>query len=464
MRLSALDMGLHLQDTRRRSLCRPVSDVCSRLRSTIPAIPALVFLLAALSGGCGNDSDHAAQSPGETGVQTAQTEDFWWSWRDTVRQGDTLWDILDRHRVYMSDINRFMRGTRSNGVFSWRRLRPGQVLEGNHDELGTLRSLLYVQNAESVFMLEPQADSVAVRSVPVEKEILLRRLRAVVNLTVHGALHKAGGNSFLLHQLSEVLSWDVDFYTDPRSGDTLDLLVEEIYIGGSFYRFGDIQRVVYTGETVTSEGVRFQTSTKSYPEYFDPEGRNLRKSFLKSPLNYSRISSRFSRRRYHPILKIYRPHLGVDYAAPTGTPVVAVSDGEVMEARWNGGFGKYVEIRHNPSITTTYGHLSGYAKGVRRGVRVRQGQVIGYVGSTGLATGPHLDFRVIRDGRHVDPLRLKNPPADPLPEQDKAAFRAHRQRLMTLMESMEPGERRPPPEPAALAADIKGSEHSPSSP
>jgi murein DD-endopeptidase MepM/ murein hydrolase activator NlpD len=298
----------------------------------------------------------------------------------------------------------------------------------------------------------------------VEKEILLRRLKTVVNLTVDGAIRRAGGNSFLLHQLSEVLSWDVDFYTDPRSGDTLDLLVEEIYVDDTFYRFGDIQRVVYSGRQVTTEGIRFQSSGKNHSEYFDRDGRNLRKSFLKSPLNYSRISSRFSRRRLHPILRVYRPHLGVDYAAPSGTPVVAVAEGEVQDARWNGGFGKYVKIRHNPSICTTYGHLKGFAKGIRRGTRVRQGQVIGYVGSTGLSTGPHLDFRVIRDGRYVDPLRLKNPPAEPLPREDLPRFQAYRERLLDIMDSIEPGERHPMPELVVLTAELGAPDPSPSSP
>jgi murein DD-endopeptidase MepM/ murein hydrolase activator NlpD len=462
MRLSAQDMQSREMSTRWRPLSHPVSVPISRAGVGLLILPIALFLLL-FSPGCGKKSGQGAQRQGAAS-EVADAHDFWSAWRDTVRPGDTLWDILDRNQVYIADINRFMLQTESNGIFSWRRLRPGQVLEGNHDELGALRSVLYVQNAENVFMLESEGDSVAVKAVPVEKEVQLRRLKTVVNLTVDGALRNVGGNSYLLHQLSEILSWDVDFYTDPRSGDTLDVLVEEIYIDGTFYRFGDVLRVVYSGEQVTTEGVRFQSSARNNPEYFDPEGRNLRKSFLKSPLNYSRISSRFSKRRFHPILKTYRPHLGVDYAAPRGTPVVAVSDGEILEARWNGGFGYFVKVRHNPSITTTYGHLRGFAKGIRRGSRVRQGEVIGYVGSTGLSTGPHLDFRVIRDGHYVDPLRVKNPPANPLPKEDVPEFQEHRKKLMAIMGALQPGNRRPMPELAVLAQDLQGPEAPPSSP
>jgi len=165
-------------------------------------------------------------------------------------------------------------------------------------------------------------------------------------------------------------------------------------------------------------------------QYYDAEGNSLQRVFLKSPLNYRRISSYFSRRRFHPILKIYRPHYGVDYAAPTGTPVVTIGDGRVVYAGWKGGLGRYVEIRHNNVYTSCYGHLSRFAKGIRRGARVRQGQVIGYVGATGLATGPHLDFRVKRFGSYVNPLTVDYPRAEPLPEDKKDEFFARRDSIL----------------------------------
>lgn len=429
------------------------ANIGARLPHWIFAPALAAFLLA----GCGGGGDRVgkAGSDESPGAEELTAESFWTTWRDTVRNGDTLWDILDRNQVYIADINRFLSRATGEHV-AWRRLKPGQVLEGAHDELGSLRRMLYVKSREEVFRIELDGDSLWVDNVEVEKEIHLRRLRAVVNLTVDGALRRAGGDGTLLREIADVLSWDVDFYADPRKGDTLDVLVEEIEIEGEFYRFGDIQRIIYTGGKVKTDGTRYQRNGKDHAEYFDRDGRNLRKSFLKSPIRYSRISSRFSRRRFHPILRVYRPHLGVDYAAPVGTPVVAIADGEVIQAGWNGGFGNFIKIRHNASVSTGYGHLRAYAKGLRRGTRVRQGETIGYVGSTGLSTGPHLDFRVIRDGRYIDPLKMKNPPASPLTEEELPKFQAQRARLVALMESLDPGERSPIPEPVVLAAEVGG--------
>jgi murein DD-endopeptidase MepM/ murein hydrolase activator NlpD len=407
-------------------------------------IRAGCFLLLSFLAACGGGTGRGPDSQGaQAGIDRDDPEAYWTSWRDTVRQGDTLWDILDRQRVYMTDINKLLRNARNDGPFSWRRLKPGQVLEGTHDDLGSLRRVRYIQSPEEVFALEFSSDSILVAPVDVEKDVYWARLKAVVNNTVDGALRAAGGNHLLVDQLAEMLSWDVDFYTDPRRGDTIDVLVEEIYIDGEFFRFGDVQRVVYAGEKIRTEGIFYDPQGQGDGEYYDPAGRNLRKSFLKSPLNYSRISSRYSTRRFHPILKRHRPHLGVDYAAPSGTPVVAVADGEVEDARWNGGYGRYVKIRHSPSLATTYGHFQSIAKGIKKGVRVKQNQVIGYVGSSGLSTGPHLDFRVQRDGRFVDPLTFKKPPADPLPAGDRPRFEARLNQLAAEMGRLRPGQRIP---------------------
>ncbi|MBD3335647.1 MAG: peptidoglycan DD-metalloendopeptidase family protein [Candidatus Eisenbacteria bacterium] len=428
----------------------------------------LVCLLLALAAGAGMLGCGETE-PRETPVVEAEPEpapdpeQFWTAWTDTVRRGDTLWDILHRHNVYVAEMNRVLRAVERDGPFSWRSLRPGHRFRGFHDELGALRRVLYTRSAEEVYRLDVTPDTVTVAQVEVARDVYWRRLRAVVNSTVDGALRRVGGDAQLLHQLAQTLSWDVDFFTDPRRGDTLDVLVEEIYVDGEFIRFGDILRVIYSGDQVRTEGTQFKPAGWAAREFFDSEGRNLRKSFLKSPLNYRRISSRFTHRRMHPILKVYRPHLGVDYAAPAGTPVVAVGDGEVVRAGWNGGFGRYVKIRHNASVSTTYGHLRAIARGVRRGARVQQNQVIGYVGSTGLSTGPHLDFRVVRNGQYIDPLRMKNPPAEPIPEQELPQFLAQRDRLAEAMAALEPGARCrvvpgsvPPQESLAALRDAAG--------
>jgi murein DD-endopeptidase MepM/ murein hydrolase activator NlpD len=185
--------------------------------------------------------------------------------------------------------------------------------------------------------------------------------------------------------------------------------------------------------------------------YYDAGGRSLRKFFLKSPLNYRRISSHFTHRRLHPITRTYRPHLGVDYAAPTGTPVVALGSGRVVKVGWIKGYGNTVQIRHNETYLTQYAHLSRFARGLKAGSRVQQGELVGYVGQTGHATGPHLDFRVQENGKWVNPLGLASGPAEPLPATEADAFRAAAARALEVMGSLRAGASVPAPPPAAPA-------------
>jgi murein DD-endopeptidase MepM/ murein hydrolase activator NlpD len=178
----------------------------------------------------------------------------------------------------------------------------------------------------------------------------------------------------------------------------------------------------------------FRFTQNDEESYFDDKGKSLKKAFLKAPLKFSRISSVFSFSRFHPVLKIYRPHFGVDYAAPTGTPVVSIGDGTVIAKAYQpAGGGNYLKIKHNSLYTTSYMHLSGFGPGISQGVRVRQGQVIGYVGATGLASGPHLDFRVFMGGSPVDPLKVKAPPTEPVSEKYMASYTTHRDSMMTKL-------------------------------
>jgi len=209
---------------------------------------------------------------------------------------------------------------------------------------------------------------------------------------------------------------------DLRAGDTFQTLIEEKWLDGKFVRHGRIlaARMVNQGRTFWG----FYFEGKGTPAgYFDGGGRSLRKAFLKSPLKFTRISSGFSHGRLHPILQIYRPHLGVDYAAPTGTPVRAVADGRIALAGWEGGFGNLVKIQHNGTYTSMYGHLSRFAPGIKTGTTVRQGQLIGFVGATGLATGPHLDFRLVKGGQFINPLKVNFVDGEPVNKGDAATFR-----------------------------------------
>jgi murein DD-endopeptidase MepM/ murein hydrolase activator NlpD len=221
-------------------------------------------------------------------------------------------------------------------------------------------------------------------------------------------------------KLSDIYAWDIDFSRDMRNGDTVKVIVEELWVGEAFKGYGDIlaAEIINNGKTHTA----YRFKSNDYTDYYDRKGKSLRKALLKSPLKFKYISSRFSKRRLHPKLRIYRPHLGVDYSAPSGTPVSASGSGTIRFAGYKGQNGRMVRIKHNGGYETYYGHLSRIPKKVRKGKKVSQGDIIGYVGSTGLATGPHLDYRIKFNGRFVDPLKIKLPRGKSIPKNLMASF------------------------------------------
>ncbi len=258
-----------------------------------------------------------------------------------------------------------------------------------------------------------------------ERAVRIYHVDGELDGSLEGSIMRAGGDSRLAILMSEVLQWDLDFTRDLRLGDRFRVIYETVYLDGAYDSLGGISALVYDNGDRRLEAYRYGGEGR----YYDGDGRPLRKMFLRSPMRYSRVTSRFSHRRFHPVLKRYRPHYGVDYGAPTGTPVRATANGTVVFAGWDGGGGRTVKIRHPNGFLTAYLHLSRFARGISPGRSVRQGEVIGYVGATGLATGPHLDYRVQRGGRWIDPLSLKSEPAEPLPEEQLADFFAHRDSL-----------------------------------
>lgn len=260
--------------------------------------------------------------------------------------------------------------------------------------------------------------------------------------TASGTINSSLWNCFIENKLdvglglalADVYAWTIDFY-GLQKGDNFTVTYEEVYVEQKMIGIDKIlaSRFQHGGKDFFA--YRFEQNGKG--EFFDEKGQSLQRSFLKAPLKFSRISSRFTKSRMHPILRISRPHYGVDYSAPKGTPVVALGDGRVAEVTYKGGYGKFISIRHNSVYTTTYAHLSGYAKGIKSGVHVSQGQVIGYVGSTGLSTGPHLDFRVYKNGSPTDPLKMESPPAKPVEAVNMNAFRRFVQNIDSTLHTRE---------------------------
>ena len=264
---------------------------------------------------------------------------------------------------------------------------------------------------------------------PFRRSASLSRVSGELVGSLEESIRRAGGESILAYEMADVLQWDLDFNRDLRAGDTFDVLYEVQYLDGAYDSVGAVHALSYNNAGRVMEAYRFGEDGG----YYDAEGRPLKKLFLRSPMRYSRVTSGFSARRFHPILKTYRPHYGVDYGAPTGTPARVTANGVVTFAGWDRGGGKTVKVRHPNNFLTAYLHLSRFAKGISPGRRVAQGEVIGYVGATGLATAPHLDYRVQQNGRWINPLALKSEPAEPIPEERKPDFDLWRERLQLAL-------------------------------
>ncbi|MCE5204686.1 MAG: peptidoglycan DD-metalloendopeptidase family protein [Porphyromonadaceae bacterium] len=270
------------------------------------------------------------------------------------------------------------------------------------------------------------------------KPVTLHRRYAEKTITssMWNAIIESGASPLLAMKLSDIYTWQIDFF-DIKEGDSFRLIYDEAWIDDTtFVDIVDVAGAVFSHQGQEYMAIPFQQD--SIREYFDADGNSLRKEFLKAPLDFFRISSKFSNARFHPVLKRYRPHHGVDYAAPSGTPVKTVGDGVVIEKSYQrGGAGNYLKIKHNNAYSTTYMHLSRFAKGIQKGTHVRQGEVIGYVGSTGLSTGPHLDYRVYKNNQPINPLKMEAPPSHPVKPELRDSFLMVRQNLMQLMDSLQ---------------------------
>ena len=320
-------------------------------------------------------------------------------------------------------------------VFNLRHVRAGNQVAVGRSVLGELRGVRYRIDTDRVLWIAPRGDEFhsEIHTIPSETHT------AGVSGEIHGSLWEsildAGERPELAMRLAEIFGWDLDFYTDPRPGDTFRLVLEKkTFADGSIASYGRILAAEYNNGGRAYRAVLFRDAS-GHAAYYTPEGKSMKKAFLHSPLKFAApISSHYSTHRFHPILKQTRPHLGIDYAAPTGTPVQAIGDGRVTFAGLKGGAGNLVEIQHNNGYTTYYMHLSRVL--VRSGQRVEQGQRIGLVGMTGLATGPHLDFRIQHTRQFLNFERLPLPPAGPVEKRDWNEFAGARDRALAQMPAL----------------------------
>ncbi len=313
-----------------------------------------------------------------------------------------------------------------------KRLFPGTEFRGTLTPLGSLERLEVVFDRRNEVHLNISAEGILVARIerPIASEVM--RLEGVVESSLFGAMDGAGGDPELAVRIAEVYQWDIDFLRDIRKGDTFIVVADRQTVEGEFYGWGTVFATRFVNNGRTLDAVVYPDDSGRLG-YYDLEGQPLRKQFLRSPLKFSRVTSRFSMNRFHPVLRRRMPHYGVDYGAPTGTPVHVTADGTVTLAARKGGGGNMVTVRHTNGYETNYLHLSRYGKGVRRGTRVSQGQIIGYVGSTGLSTGSHLDYRVTLNGKWINPLAISSPAVKPLSESRLQRFLAHALAVLSLI-------------------------------
>jgi murein DD-endopeptidase MepM/ murein hydrolase activator NlpD len=341
-------------------------------------------------------------------------------WREErIRRGDTVGTILARLGVDDPEALNYLLQARD--VRSLYQLVPGRAVRAVTTTGGRLERLAYL-NTDGKRLLVERTDSgfQATEEMPA-MEARVAQTSGEITSSLFAATDAAGLHENIAIQLADIFSSDIDFHRDLRKGDRFSVIYEANYSDGEFVGVGRVQAAEFINQGRVYRAVYFQDD-EGRGGFYTPEGRNVRKAFLRSPLEFSRITSGFSSSRFHPVLKTWRAHHGIDYGAPTGTRVRATADGVVTEVGWSGGYGKVVKVRHPNGYGTLYGHLSGYADGVQRGKRVVQGQVIGYVGSTGLATGPHLHYEFLVNGRQANPMRLALPPGPPITERLRAAF------------------------------------------
>ncbi|MEI6061965.1 MAG: peptidoglycan DD-metalloendopeptidase family protein [Bacteroidota bacterium] len=338
--------------------------------------------------------------------------------RDEIKSGENLGAIFSRLGVEQRIVGNL--NTYTDGIFDIRKLRAGNTYTAMMSNTGDnkLKYFVYAVNDTSYVIFDFR-DSLHVHKGAKEVVRKLKSTSGIINSSLWATLQESGTDPNVAVALANIYQWSIDFYAIQK-GDAFKLIYEELSVDGRPVSMGEIHAAVFLHSGKEYYALRFEQGNGV--DYFDENGQNLRKEFLKAPLKFSRITSKFSNSRFHPILRIRRPHHGVDYAAPKGTPVHTIGNGTIVKAAYAGGAGRLVAIKHNNGYTTSYMHLAGFGPGIHPGASVSQGQVIGYVGSSGLSTGPHLDFRIYKNNVAIDPLKVESPPALPVSEKYKAGF------------------------------------------
>jgi len=375
-------------------------------------------------------ADEALPSPATVPAQSAPGPETAWI-TATVRNGDNLSNMFGRLGLRSQELHSIL--ALGGETRALKTLYPGEEIRLQTASDGTLLALSYDVNESRTLWVERGQNGFSSRVVEHPLETRVTQASGIINDSLFLASQRAGLGDNLTMELAGIFGWDIDFSLDIRSGDRFSVVYEEVYKNGERLRDGGILAAEFVNRDKVYRAVRY-TDAGGNAQFYSPDGKSLRKAFLRSPVAFTRVSSKFSLGRMHPILNRIRSHKGVDYAAPTGTPVKSTGDGKIAFRGVKGGYGNAVIVQHGSRYSTLYGHLSRFARGMTPGTRVTQGQVIGYVGMTGLATGPHLHYEFHVDGVHRNPLTVPFPDASPLPAQHLAEFTRESQPLLARLD------------------------------
>ena len=353
------------------------------------------------------------------GNATASTTPTHFWHNNHIQRGDTIAEIL--HRMNVSDADAAQYIMSDQAAAPLRQLRIGQAIQAETNSDGRLLALRFLDNSGSQIVIEKNVDGFNTSTLPANLEKRLFMRTGEISSTLFAATDQAGLPDAAANQMVEIFSGDIDFHRDLRKGDKFTVVYEMNFSNGEPVRAGRVVAAEFINQGETFRVVHYQADN-NHGDYYAPDGKSVRKAFLRSPLEFSRVSSGFSLSRLHPVLGTWRSHKGVDYAAATGTKVKVTADGIVSFVGKQGGYGNVVMVSHQNRYTTVYGHLSRFASGLRRGQRIAQGDIIGYVGKTGLASGPHLHYEFKINGQQRDPLRVALPDAAPVARAQMDAF------------------------------------------
>ena len=416
-----------------------VKNTVIHYRLRILFLTSLIFLVYSCRNSIKENSLSLSEPPDTSAIARPDTTVFMYGIPSDsfdlvaghIKRNGFLSSILLEHGVKMEEIDLAMKN--SAMVFDVRKIRSGNnyTLFLKKDSTARASYLVYEHDPTTCYVFSFN-DSLNI--TPYRKEVhkVIKYASATIETSLLHAMLACGLHPSLVVELSDIFAWSIDFF-GLQKGDSFKVIYEEMSIDDKPLGVGKIFGAQFSGSGSTIYAVPFIQDNKE--SFFDGEGNSLRKAFLKAPLQYSRVSSRFSGSRMHPILRIRRPHYGVDYAAPIGTPVLSIGDGRVTRAGIESGSGRVVRIVHNSVYSTAYLHLSRFGAGIVPGSYVKQGDIIGYVGSSGLSTGPHLDFRFYKGGSPVDPLKVEAPPVEPVAEVNKARFEKSKTVVLSLLET-----------------------------